>query len=174
MKGQKVLTEDCSAFVGLDSAGLEHPDQRRVEIPTRLKLPQRQVDRVRSIIRQEMSRRAVDEGKESFEEADDFEIDDLEPFSPYEEVFEPNLTEIKENADRLGNMSSGRNGPADKGDDNGGGKKERGVDSPRGAVSQTGGGDVEEESSEAGGERDDRGYEKGGRHRNEGSSKPRK
>lgn len=162
------------AFVGLDSEGREHPDPRRVEIPTRLKLPQRQVDRVRAIIRQEMSRRAVDEGKESFEEADDFEIDDLEPFSPYEEVFEPNLTEIKENAGNRANMSSGRNGPADKGDDNGVGKKERGVDSSGSAVSQAGGGDVEEESGEAGGERNDRGNEKGRRDRNEGSSKPRK
>lgn len=76
-------------FIGLDASGFEHPDPRPVEIPTRLKLPQRQVDRVREIIRQEMSRKAEGEGFESFEEADDFDIPGEDPVSPYEEVFEP-------------------------------------------------------------------------------------
>lgn len=76
-------------FIGLDKDGIEHPDPRPIEVPTRLKMPQRQVDRVREIIRQEFSRRAMEDGKESFEEADDFDIPGEEPFSPYEEVFEP-------------------------------------------------------------------------------------
>lgn len=79
-------------FIGLDEYGIEHPDPRPIEVPSRLKMPQRQVDRVREIIRQEFSRRAMEDGKESFEEADDFDIPGEEPFSPYEEVFEPQST----------------------------------------------------------------------------------
>lgn len=77
------------AFVGLDRHGIEFPDSTPVEVPTRLRMPQRQVDRVREIIRQEMSRQAAAEELETFEEADDFELPDVEAFSPYEENFEP-------------------------------------------------------------------------------------
>lgn len=73
----------------LDEHGIEHPDPTPVEIPTRLKLPQRQVDRMREMIRQEMSQAAQAAGVETFDEADDFFLDDVEFTSPYEEVFEP-------------------------------------------------------------------------------------
>lgn len=102
-------------FIGLDKKGLEHPDPRPVEIPTRLKLPQRQVDRVREIIRQEMSRKAEEGGYESFAEADDFDIPGEDPVSPYEEVFEPVLTSDKEHD----TMSSGGNGATVKESDYG-------------------------------------------------------
>lgn len=90
-------------FVGLDADGFEHPDPRPVELPTRLRMPQRQVDRVRSIIRQELSDEARVRGVETFQESDDFEMDDVEPFSPYEEVFEPNpeLTKRRK-SDKMG------------------------------------------------------------------------
>lgn len=74
---------------GTRGDGYEYPDPTPVEMPTRLRLPQRQVDRVREIVRREMSRAAEAEGFESFEDADDFEIEGEEPVSPYEEVFEP-------------------------------------------------------------------------------------
>lgn len=74
---------------GLDEHGFEHPDPTPVEMPTRLRLPQRQVDRVRELVRRELSQRAQEEGFESFDEADDFEIEGEDPISPYEEIFEP-------------------------------------------------------------------------------------
>lgn len=73
----------------LDSHGIEHPDPTPIEIPTRLRVPQRQVDRIREMIRQEMSQAAAASGVETFEEADDFYMEDVEFSSPYEEVFEP-------------------------------------------------------------------------------------
>lgn len=59
---------------------------RRVEMPTRLRLPQSRTDQIRQYIREEMSRAAAHQGHESFEEADDLEPDDEEnlPYTPYE------------------------------------------------------------------------------------------
>lgn len=63
----------------------EPVDNTPVEIPTRLRLPQSRTDQIRSFIRQELSRQALDQGHETFEEADDFEIDEEDsPLSPYE------------------------------------------------------------------------------------------
>lgn len=61
-------------------------DDTPVEIPTRLRLPQSRTDQIRQYIREEMSRAAADQGHESFEDADDFDLDDEEdmPLSPYE------------------------------------------------------------------------------------------
>lgn len=83
------------AFVGLDADGFEHPDPTPVEIPTRLRIPQRQVDRIRDIIRRELSVSAQSEGWESFDEADDFELEGEDPISAYEEVFEPLASEAE-------------------------------------------------------------------------------
>lgn len=48
------------------------------------------VDRMRQMIRQEMSEAARNSGHESFEEAEDFDIDDeYDPASPWEMLFEP-------------------------------------------------------------------------------------
>lgn len=47
-------------------------------------------DRIRQIIRAEMFRRAIDASAETFEEADDFELDDdTEWVSDHEEQFDP-------------------------------------------------------------------------------------
>lgn len=75
-------------FVGIKD-GVEYPDPTPVELPTRLRAPGSQVDRIRELVRRELSQQARDQGFESFEEADDFELDDEEWASPYEEVFEP-------------------------------------------------------------------------------------
>jgi len=108
----------------LTPEGLEVPDGSVVEIPTRLRLPQRQVDRVRELIRQEMSRAAEADQQESFEEADDFGIDGEDPVSPYEEVFEPELTsaveggimDVRGNGSTVKEMENGQrsDGPAGK------------------------------------------------------------
>jgi len=122
-------------YLVLDADGFEHPDPRPVEVPTRLKLPQRQVDRVREIIRQEMSRAAVANGVESFDEADDFSMEDVEPFSPYEEIFEPQLTSGEER----GIMSSRPNGGTDKESKDGERSSGKGVVDGVGAEAGSGG-----------------------------------
>lgn len=76
---------------GLDKDGIEHPDPRPIEIPTRLRTPGRQVDRIRNMIRQEMSQAAAASGRESFEDADDFNMEEVEFTSPYENEFEPEI-----------------------------------------------------------------------------------
>lgn len=87
--------------VVLDEDGIEHPDTTPVEIPTRLKLPQRQVDRIREMIRRELSTHAAaTSGAETFQESDDFELPDVDWVSPYEEIFEPiDKSPVKESND---------------------------------------------------------------------------
>lgn len=47
---------------------------------------------IRDMVRSEqLAAEARNAGYETFEEADDFEVDDFDPSSPYEEVFEPEL-----------------------------------------------------------------------------------
>lgn len=49
-------------------------------------------DDIRRIIRQELSRQAEAEHKETFEESDDFDVgDDFDPSSPYEMLFDPEI-----------------------------------------------------------------------------------
>lgn len=74
----------------LNSDGYEIPDNTPVSIPTRLRLPQSRTDQIRQFIRAELSRQALDQGHETFSEADDFELDDGETWvSPYEGDFDP-------------------------------------------------------------------------------------
>lgn len=78
----------------LDERGYEIPDNTPVAVPTRLRLPQNRTEQIRAYIRQELSRAQVERGHETFEEADDFSLPDGEQWvSPYEETFEPPVTE---------------------------------------------------------------------------------
>ncbi len=55
-----------------------------------------EVDRIRRLIKSEqMTMAALQSGHETFEEADDFDIpeDPIEPTTPYEEVFEPEVSD---------------------------------------------------------------------------------
>lgn len=68
----------------LDEFGAEVLDDTPVALPVRFKRPQNLIDQVREVIHQE-GLRAQDAGYESFEEADDFDVDDdPELKSPYE------------------------------------------------------------------------------------------
>lgn len=75
---------------------LKNPDNRFREVlsdrpiakPTRLKVPS-QSEKILALVRLEQMRAQQDREVETFEEADDFELDDGEEwFSPYEEIFE--------------------------------------------------------------------------------------
>lgn len=70
----------------------EKLDDTPVAIPLKFRRVETQADRMRRIIREEMSRAAEVQGYETFEEADDFSIpDDYDPSSPYEMSYEQEL-----------------------------------------------------------------------------------
>lgn len=72
-----------------DDKGQFYPDPTPIAPPIGYVEEPSMFDRVRQMIRQDASIRAQAEGFESFEEADDFDIeDDIEPFSPYELITE--------------------------------------------------------------------------------------
>lgn len=73
--------------------GYEIPDNTPVEIPTRLRLPPNRILEMRALIRQEMSAEAALSGHETFEESDDFDLPDVDRTSPFENEFEPKLSE---------------------------------------------------------------------------------
>lgn len=63
----------------------ENPDPTPIEVPLHLRRPFSLQEEMRRMIREEMSRAAVSKGAESFEEADDFDVDDDEELkSEYE------------------------------------------------------------------------------------------
>ena len=77
----------------LDEKGHEALDPNPVEIPAGLRKPESLEERIRRIIRSSVSDEAAQQGLETFEEANDFEIDDdpVDPETPYETDFDPVL-----------------------------------------------------------------------------------
>lgn len=75
----------------LTADGAEIPDPRPLAPPVGFKKQESLFDLVRRLTQDELSRRAQEEGMDSFEDADDFEDDDefLDPTSPYEYNFDP-------------------------------------------------------------------------------------
>lgn len=70
-----------------DRQGREIPDPVPIAVPAGLKRPESLTEQIRRLIRVDMSQQAQDNGEESFEEANDFDIDDEDPeatFSKYE------------------------------------------------------------------------------------------
>jgi hypothetical protein len=59
-----------------DAQGRQIPDPRPVEVPSGIGRPLSLQDEIRRFVRIEMSRKAVSNELESFEEADDFVVDD--------------------------------------------------------------------------------------------------
>lgn len=71
--------------------GEEILDQTPVSIPLTFRRPMPLNERIKQMVRQEASILAQSQGFETFEEADDFNIDDdeIDPTSPWEEHFDP-------------------------------------------------------------------------------------
>lgn len=68
-----------------NDCGQEIPDPTPVAVPAGWARPPSLEEIIRRHIRTEMSRQAADAGQETFEEADDFEVDeDPDPLSAYE------------------------------------------------------------------------------------------
>lgn len=80
-------------YGGLDEFGREIPDPRPMSIPSGFKRPETLAEQVQRLVRTSISRQAEEQGFETFEDSEDFEIEDemWDPSSPYEEVFDPVL-----------------------------------------------------------------------------------
>lgn len=78
----------------LNEAGEEVPDDQPIAVPAGFKVPETMEQMMRRLLRSpEFSRAADADDIDTFEDAEDFEIDDdtFDPHSPYEEVFDPVL-----------------------------------------------------------------------------------
>lgn len=66
--------------------GMEYLDTTPVEVPLRFRNNPGEVDRIRRLVRDVMSEVAAEGGAETFEEANDFEVEDDDglPYSPHE------------------------------------------------------------------------------------------
>ena len=68
-----------------DEFGREIPDKRPIAVPAGWDRPLSLQDQIKRFIRSEASRAAAAAGEETFEEADDFDVDeDPDPLSVYE------------------------------------------------------------------------------------------
>lgn len=84
-------------FSKLDEFGRELPDPVPMAPPVGYKKVPSMVDTIRDMIRSEKLRAyALEQGAETFEEADDLDIDDPDDFEPYSEHEVDDLTPISE------------------------------------------------------------------------------
>lgn len=71
------------------------PDPTPMQPPIGYKKQPSMMEVLRQQIREDLSREAAQRGHESFEEADDFDVgDDLDPHSPWENEFDPPISEL--------------------------------------------------------------------------------
>nr|QJB20011.1 MAG: hypothetical protein [Microvirus sp.] len=95
--------------MGYNKNGEEVLDPTPIEVPIGLKKPMSLQEKMKLMVRQEMSVIAQANGMESFEEADDFDCDDdtFDAKTPWEEDFDPDVPFIgeKEAAIRHGVVS---------------------------------------------------------------------
>lgn len=76
----------------LDENGHELLDQTPVTVPAGFRRPETLAEQVQRLVRNHISRQAEAEGYESFEESEDFDVDEPEePSTIYEEFFDPTL-----------------------------------------------------------------------------------
>lgn len=78
--------------VALTATGSEIPDPTPLEIPAGFKIPETAEQRFQRMVRHSMSEWAKSHEAETFDEADDFEVEDeYDPTSRYETAFDPVL-----------------------------------------------------------------------------------
>lgn len=79
----------------LDEFGVEILDTTPVSLPTGFRKPETLQEQVARLVRNQVSREAEEAGYESFDEADDFDVEDeFDPSTPFETVFDPVLGEV--------------------------------------------------------------------------------
>lgn len=77
----KEVADKFRRLVSFNKAGKELPDPRPMEVPAHMRLPEDIHTRMRRMIREDMSAYAESQGAESFDDANDFEVEDEEPES---------------------------------------------------------------------------------------------
>lgn len=103
----------------LSERGREIPDPTPVAMPIGFKRPEALVDQIRRFVRRELSESAAGHGYETFEESDDFDIeddDDYDPQSPWELNFDQEREErpsAKRKRESAANGSEGKPSPSD-------------------------------------------------------------
>jgi len=79
----------------LDDNGHEVPDPTPLRIPGGFKRPETLQEQVARLVRGSISREAEAAGYETFEESEDFDVDDeFDPRTPFETIFDPVLGEV--------------------------------------------------------------------------------
>nr|QJB20745.1 MAG: hypothetical protein [Microvirus sp.] len=98
MSDDNVDVDGIQVRAMLDDRGRELGDPVPMAPPVGLTRSPSLAEQIRSMVRREMSDAAANHGMETFEEADDFDIDDdpLDPHTPYEAVFDPQPELTKE------------------------------------------------------------------------------
>ena len=105
-KSEELLERAVRRFDRLDPSGGEVLDPRPMEIPAGFRKPESLAETVQRLTRGAIARHAAEQGFESFEESEDFDVDDdFDPSTPYEAEFDPVLgrditpDEFKRNAE---------------------------------------------------------------------------
>lgn len=86
--------QNLEAAIGfrLDEFGHEVPDPTPLAMPSGFRRPETLQEQVARLVRSRLSQIADEQGAETFEESEDFEVDDdFDPNTPYEEFFDPAL-----------------------------------------------------------------------------------
>lgn len=98
-RGERVNVDEDGVQIRalLDEKGSEVGDPVPMAPPLHLQRRLTMAEQIQQMIRREVSLRAQDMGLETFEEAEDFDVDDdpADPHTPYEAVFDPPLKEAK-------------------------------------------------------------------------------
>lgn len=111
-----------------DERGREIPDNTPIEVPVQFRKPETIAEQVKRLVHSQLSIQAANAGRESFQEADDFDVDDdMELKSKYElddemvnviqerpMTKEERSSEKKRSVSESGTKSSGEGGIPDK------------------------------------------------------------
>lgn len=83
---------EAKIAVRLDNFGREIPDPEPLTLPSGFRRPETLQEQVRRLVRTQLSMQAAESGAETFEESEDFDVDDdFDPNTPYEVFFDPAL-----------------------------------------------------------------------------------
>lgn len=86
------MTDKKGVYKRLNAFGHEVLDPTPIAVPAGFKRPETLAEQVQRLVRTHISREAAESGYETFEESEDFDVDDdFDPSTPYEEIFDPVL-----------------------------------------------------------------------------------
>lgn len=91
-KLDQIESLEAKIAVRLDQYGHEVPDPTPMALPSGFRRPETLAEQVKRLVRTTLSQQAAEAGHESFEESEDFDVDDdFDPQTPYEVFFDPAL-----------------------------------------------------------------------------------